>query len=218
MTFSIAARCAQTGMLGGAITTSSIAVGSRCPFGRAGVGFAFAQNYADPRLSRRMVALLTDGLDSRKALARVVSEGSHMEHRQLLLVDCDGNTAHFTGRRGLRIHSAAEGKDCVAAGNILANTGVPRAMVDKFEALAGADLPQRLLDSLAAGLAAGGEACPVRAANLVVFDQEEWPFADLRVDWHVNPIEELQKVWAVYKPQMPDFLFRALDPDRAPYE
>ncbi|MDT1986953.1 MAG: DUF1028 domain-containing protein, partial [Planktomarina sp.] len=38
MTFSIAGRCAKTGMFGVAITTSSISVGSRCPHARAGVG------------------------------------------------------------------------------------------------------------------------------------------------------------------------------------
>lgn len=38
MTFSIVGRCAETGQLGIAISSSSIAVGARCPWLRAGTG------------------------------------------------------------------------------------------------------------------------------------------------------------------------------------
>ena len=38
MTFSIVGRCERTGQLGVAISSSSIAVGARCPWVRAGVG------------------------------------------------------------------------------------------------------------------------------------------------------------------------------------
>ena len=50
MTFSLLGRCTRTGMLGAVVTTSSIAVGSRCPFARAGVGAALTQHRTDPRL------------------------------------------------------------------------------------------------------------------------------------------------------------------------
>ena len=43
MTFSIVGRCARTGMLGAAVTTSSISVGSRCSHARAGIGAALEQ-------------------------------------------------------------------------------------------------------------------------------------------------------------------------------
>ena len=39
---------------------------------------------------------------------------------------------------------------------------------------------------------------------------------DLRVDWHDEPIAELRRVWEVYRPQMTDYLMRAIDPTRAP--
>lgn len=218
MTFSIAARCARTGMLGGAVTTSSIATGSRCPYGRSNVGFAFAQNYADPRLSRRAIALLEEGHDAEAALARVVEAAAHREHRQLTLVDKEGRTAHFTGKRGIPTHAAATATDCVAAGNILANDRVPAAMVAEFGARPEAHLAQRLVDALSAGLKAGGETGPVRAANVMVYDRHEWPIVDLRVDWHPDPIAELQSMWLVYEPELPAFVLRALDPEKALYE
>ena len=50
MTFSLLGRCARTGMIGAVVTTSAAAVGSRCPFARAGVGAVLTQHRTDPRL------------------------------------------------------------------------------------------------------------------------------------------------------------------------
>lgn len=44
MTFSIIGRCQETGQVGIAISSSSIAVGARCPWVRAGVGAVSTQN------------------------------------------------------------------------------------------------------------------------------------------------------------------------------
>ncbi|MCK1786516.1 DUF1028 domain-containing protein, partial [Pseudomonas sp. TNT11] len=49
MTFSVVARCAETGQLGIAISSSSIAVGARCPWLRPGVGAVASQNITLPR-------------------------------------------------------------------------------------------------------------------------------------------------------------------------
>ncbi|MGD1869469.1 MAG: DUF1028 domain-containing protein, partial [Neomegalonema sp.] len=44
-----------------------------------------------------------------------------------------------------------------------------------------------------------------------------WPVADLRVDWSDDdPIEELARIWDIYKPQLGDYVTRALDPSQAP--
>jgi uncharacterized Ntn-hydrolase superfamily protein len=67
-----------------------------------------------------------------------------------------------------------------------------------------------------AGLAAGGEAGPIRSAGLLMVDRVPWPVADLRVDWHDAPIEELARLWQLWKPQLEDYVTRALDPSRAP--
>ena len=67
-----------------------------------------------------------------------------------------------------------------------------------------------------AGLAAGGEAGPVRSAGLLMVDRVPWPVADLRVDWHDAPIAELAQLWALWQPQLDAYVTRALDPDAAP--
>ena len=111
--------------------------------------------------------------------------------------------------------STMRGKDCAAAGNLLANTDVPAAMVTAFEAAQG-PFGDRLMAALQAGLAAGGEAGPVQSAGLKIADKLDWPLADLRIDWSDRPIADLAEAWAVYAPQAAAYVQRALDPSVAP--
>jgi uncharacterized Ntn-hydrolase superfamily protein len=116
----------------------------------------------------------------------------------------------------LGIWTQAEGRDVAAGGNLLANDGVPGAMVAAFEAARG-HLGDRLLAALKAGLAAGGEAGPVHSAGMMLVDKVSWPVADLRCDWTEDcPIAALSTAWEVYKPQLQAYVQRALDPSAAP--
>ncbi len=217
MTISIAGRCVRTGMLGVAIASSSPCVAARCAFARAGVGAVLSQNVTDPRLGQRAVQLMQEGLSASAALARIVAEaGAFAPYRQLVLVGAKGVPAIHTGSQALGTHAASRGQDCAAAGNLLADSGVPQAMTAVFAADAGLHLAERLLQSLVAGLAAGGEAGPVKSAGLLVVDKQSWPLVDLRVDWADAPVLRLSELWAVYKPQMNDYVTRALDPATAP--
>ena len=92
MTFSIVARCAQSGQFGMAVASSSPAVAARCAYARAGVGAAASQNVTDPRLGRAALDRLAAGLDAEAALDAVIGAAEHAEYRQLLIVDRDGNT------------------------------------------------------------------------------------------------------------------------------
>jgi len=76
---------------------------------------------------------------------------------------------------------------------------------------------ERLLAAMQAAMAAGGEAGPVHSAALSVVDDLTWPIVDLRVDWaDADPIGQLAGLWQAYRPQMQDYLTRALDPTAAP--
>ena len=68
-----------------------------------------------------------------------------------------------------------------------------------------------------AALAAGGEAGPVHSAGMLLVDQQDWPLAELRCDWSEDcPIDDIARAWDVYKPQMNDYITRALNPSDAP--
>lgn len=215
MTFSIAALDRQSGAFGCAVTSSSICVAARCAFTRAGVGTALSQNVTDPRLGQRALALLADGLSAGEALARIIAEAEHLAWRQLALVDRAGAIAWHSGAKALGRHAAAEGRACIALGNLLADPRVPGAMIGAFEAGTGY-LADRLITALEAGLAAGGEDGPVRSAGVLVADRQSWPVVDLRVDWHEQPIAALRTLWTEYAPQLEAYVLRALDPDAAP--
>ncbi len=215
MTFSIAARCAKTGRFGIAISSSSPAVAARCAHVRAGVGVVASQNVTDPRLGPAGLDLMALGASAPAAIEVIVASRPHVAHRQLTAVDAAGRTAAFSGTGALGTAATAEGRDCVAAGNLLADRRVPAAMTAAFEAAEGG-LGDRLIAALAAGLSAGGEAGPVRSAGLVIAGEEAWPIADLRVDWDDDPVARLARLWEVWQPQMEAYVQRALDPTAAP--
>jgi len=216
MTFSLVARCERTGMFGVAISSSSPAVAARCSFAQAGVGAVASQNVTDPRLGPLALSLMAGGLSAAEAVARIVAEGTHLDYRQVLAIDGRGQTAIHSGLKSLGIWADARGRDVLSAGNLLANAGVPQAMVQAFESAQG-HLGDRLITALRAGLAAGGEAGPVHSAGLKIVDKVSWPVADLRCDWtEACPIADVAAAWAIYKPQLDAYVQRALDPGAAP--
>lgn len=216
MTFSLVGRCARSGMFGVAVTTSSICVASRCPWARAGVGAVSTQNLTDPALGPRGLDLLAAGLGAEEALRRLLDGYRHAAYRQVIVIDRKGGTAHHSGARTLGTHAAAAGADCIAAGNILGDAGVPEAMTRAFAGQPGAHLAERLLTALERGVAAGGEVGPVRSAGLLVVHEQPWPLVDLRVDWHDTPVTALRELWRAYEPQIDAYVTRALDPAAAP--
>ncbi|WP_343674675.1 DUF1028 domain-containing protein [Paraburkholderia heleia] len=217
MTFSIVGRCPQSGQLGIAVSSSSIAVGARCAWARAGVGVVATQNVTLPALGTQVLDLLESGkLAPDAALQRALALDPYRAYRQVTVVDSAGRTALFTGERTLGRNHAHAGDQCVAAGNMLAHEQVIDAMAQAFERTPGV-LADRLLAAMHAALEAGGEAGPVHSAALKIVDAQVWPIVDLRVDWADEaPIAALGGLWEAYRPQMQDYITRALNPTAAP--
>lgn len=100
MTFSIIGRCQETGQVGIAISSSSIAVGARCPWVRAGVGAVSTQNITLPALGPQILDALEQGqLPPAAALDRVLSANGWSEYRQVTVIDSQGQVALFTVAR-----------------------------------------------------------------------------------------------------------------------
>lgn len=217
MTFSLTAYCPKTRMVGVAITTSSISVGSRCPWVRGRVGAVATQNVTLPSIGQDILELLEGGILPKAALDKVLKKDSFSAYRQVMVVDTQGRIAHFTGDKILGTNAVVVGNGCIAAGNLLSTKDVPRAMVSAFEAAGDQHLAERLLRALSAGIAAGGEVGPVHSAALLVASDLAWPLVNLRVDWEENgPVERLRTLWDMYQPQMDEYVARALNPGAAP--
>ncbi|CAM5786299.1 hypothetical protein CCAE64S_01736 [Castellaniella caeni] len=216
MTFSIAARCRETGMVGVAISSSSICVASRCAFVEAGVGAVLSQNVTDPTLGPAALAALRHGSDAQQAVQLIQVDNATIEWRQVLIQPLVGAGAIHSGAHVLGCHAQAYGADCVAAGNLLAVDSIPAAMVAAFQSCSG-HLAHRLVCALEAAVRAGGEAGPVHSAGVLVAHEPTWPVVDLRVDYAEScPIAGLRALWTRYAPELDDYVVRATHPERAP--
>jgi uncharacterized Ntn-hydrolase superfamily protein len=216
MTFSIAARCAQSGMFAVAVSSSSPAVAARCAYARAGVGAFSTQNVTDPRLGPRGLDLMALGASAPEAVEIIRRTAPDIAFRQLVAIDAEGRGAAFSGAGALGKHASATGADAAAAGNLLATTEVPAAMIAAFAAAKG-HLGDRVLRAMRAALEAGGEEGPVHSVGMLVVYRTPWPLADLRIDWtEGDPIAELERLWQLWKPQMDAYVTRALNPSGAP--
>ena len=216
MTFSLVARCKETGMLGTAVTSSSPAVAARCSYTRSNVGAISTQNVTDPSLGKKSLDFLETGLTSIQVVEKIKSTNKHLEYRQVLIIDSKGNTAIHSGNNSLGIWSEAIGDNVISAGNLLANKEVTKVIISAFEQNKG-HLADRMLAGLKAGLDAGGEEGPIHSAGIKISHQVSWPIIDLRCDWTEDcPITKLFEIWKVYKPQVDDYIQRAMDPIDAP--
>jgi len=215
MTFSLAGRCERTGAVGVVIASASMAVAARCVAVRAGVGAVCSQSTTDPRLREALLSAMADGAAAVDALAAVVRGAPDVAYRQLVAVDAAGGSAVYSGELALGEAADVYAPGAAAAGNLLADHGVPAAMLAAFTGRAGDHLGDRLIAALQAGLAAGGEVSPVRSAGMVIAEAVPWPVTDLRVDWHDDPVGQLAELWQLWQPQAAAYVGRALEPDRS---
>lgn len=195
MTWSIVARDAD-GALGVAVASRAFAVGALCPYARSGVGALSTQalvnlHYATPGLD-----LLGQGMPPPEVIQRLTEPDEGRAHRQLHVVDAHGRTAAYTGAKCVDWCGHAAGAGYSVAGNMLAGPQVIEATARVYEASDGKPFAERLLAALAAGEDAGGDKRGKQAAALLVCTTERYPFLDVRVDDHVDPIREL---WRLYE-------------------
>lgn len=211
-TFSITARCGRTGRLGVAITTRAITVGSRCPFVKANVGAVATQANTNPRLGPMALRLMETGHSASEALKELEASDPYIEYRQLAVVDRDGNSAARTGRENQEWAGHIAERNYVAMGNVLLGRHVIEAMSHAFEESPDEELEERLLLAIEAGRDAGGQHGGQISSGLLVYDEEEYPRVDLRVDEHPEPVGELRRIFQLYMPQIDFYNMRPKDP------
>jgi uncharacterized Ntn-hydrolase superfamily protein len=213
MTFSIAGLCPRTGAYGCAMATSSMAAGARAVFVAPGAGVVLSQARSDPRLGEIGLARLRAGDDAHAAIAAMIAASPHAAWRQLAVLDLRGGTAANTGEHCTEAKGERFGNGVIVAGNGLANESVVGAMIEGYAMTADRSLPDRLIAGLEAGLAAGGEAFPLRSAALKVA-RPGIPLLpiDLRVDLSETPIENLRRYWVMWEPMSEGYVQRCVDP------
>ena len=217
MTFSIAGLCRRTREFGCALATSSMAAGGRAPFVAPGIGVVLSQARSDPRLGALGLKRLEAGRSAQQTLSDMIESTPHSAWRQLGVIDREGGVAEFTGAQCTPAKGARVGQAALAIGNGLANESVVGAMLEGFEAASDKPLADRLLMALEYGLAAGGEAYPLRSAPIKVAQPDvPFPPIDLRVDCSEVPIADLRRMWTLWAPMVDGYVQRCLDPASSP--
>ena len=194
MTWSIIARDSATGQIGIAVATKFFAVGARVPHIAAGIGGVATQALVNCYYGIDGVKLLREGKSPQEIIPILLAGDSGRESRQLHILDAQGRIAAHTGKDCIDWcgHLPADGFS--VAGNMLAG---PRVLEDTAKTyVANRNLPfaQRLVMAMQAGDAAGGDKRGKQSAALLIYGDEEWSDLDLRVDDHLDPLAELERL------------------------
>jgi uncharacterized Ntn-hydrolase superfamily protein len=117
------------------------------------------------------------------------------EMRQLHVLDATGRAAAHTGRGCIEWCGHLIRRSFSVAGNMLAGPRVIEDTAAAFEASAHLPFAERLIGALDAGQAAGGDKRGKQSAALKIYAGEEYPWLDIRVDDHPEPLAELRRLY-----------------------
>ena len=201
MTYSIIAKCPETGQFGVGIQSHFYGAGNAC-WAMAGVGVVVTQAMALIDHGPLGLKLMEGGVSASDALVERLGEDPEPEIRQVAMLDSNGEVAAHTGSLTIPAagHVIGEGFSCQA--NLMWNESVPQAMSDAFENSDGL-LSERLLSAMFAGQNAGGDIRGMQSGRILVVDshtkEKEWEgiIVDVNVDDHPNPLEELGRLLKV---------------------
>ncbi|MCI4364983.1 MAG: DUF1028 domain-containing protein [Thermoplasmata archaeon] len=213
-TFSIVACDPDRRFWGVAVTTKPASVGAVVPWAEWRVGAIATQAMSNYYYGPEGLALLHRGVSAEDVVRRLTRADRQREHRQLGVVDLRGRSAAWTGSKCLEhaLHQVGEGYSC--QGNLLASASVVPAMAKAFESARGT-LGSRMLRALKAGAREGGDRRGMESAALLVVHRERWyppswpdHWTNLRVDRHLRPLTELERLLRIDEDETRRFLSR----------
>jgi uncharacterized Ntn-hydrolase superfamily protein len=205
VTWSIIARDEATGEIGIAVATKFFAVGARVPFIEVGAGALATQALMNPLYGRAGLALLRQGVPAPEVVRQLTEADAGRDHRQLHVMDVAGAFGAHTGSACVEWCGHLMRDTYSVAGNMLAG---PQVIETTAQAYAGGDalpFPRRLVAAMKAGEAAGGDKRGKQSAALLVYSTEEYADLDLRVDDHVDPLAELERLEKVSRERWAHF-------------
>jgi uncharacterized Ntn-hydrolase superfamily protein len=204
-TYSIVACDLAAGEWGVAVQSKFLAVGAGVPSAEPYVGAVATQALANMRYGPDGLALLRGGASAEEVVSRLTEADEGRAERQLGVVDAQGEAATYTGAACLEWAGGVAGDGYAAQGNILVSEDTVTALAETFEATSGRPLAERLLEALAAAQAAGGDRRGQQSAALLVVRKDggymgtDDRVADLRVDDHPTPIDELRRIYVMHE-------------------
>ena len=203
MTYSIIAYDFETRLIGIGVASGSIAVGSRVPWAKAGVGGVATQAYTNPVLGVWILRFLEDGYSAREALTKALTRDPSPSMRQVAVVTVKGDVAIHTGNNVPRHYGERRGHGYACIGNMLASRRVVDIVCETFTKAKGG-LAERIIEALEAGHIEGGDLRGDHSAAILVvgehplYGRDYDKIVDLRVDYSANPIEQLKELYELW--------------------
>jgi uncharacterized Ntn-hydrolase superfamily protein len=169
----------------------------------AEAGGVATQAWANTSYGPRGLELLTSGKSASETLKVLLKDDAKVEHRQVGIVDSKGHAVSYTGKECMEWAGHLVGDGYACQGNILTGEAVINDMAEAYERKDG-DLLDKLFAGLHAAQAAGGDRRGMQSAAILVVRKEGGyeggndRYVDVRVDDHPKPIEELERIFALY--------------------
>jgi uncharacterized Ntn-hydrolase superfamily protein len=197
MTWSIIANDNATGQIGIAVATKFFAVGARVPHIAPRIGAIATQALVNPYYGIDGLKLLRVGRSPREIIEILIASDAGHASRQLHILDAKGRIAAYTGHDCVDWRGHLEGDGFSIAGNMLASEQVLENTAKAYIANIGTSFAPRLIAAMRAGERAGGDKRGKQSAALLIYGEEEWSNLDLRVDDHIDPLAELERLESV---------------------
>lgn len=212
MTFTVIAHCRRSGKVGFCQATSTPAVGWRCTDVVPGRGVVSVQAHGDYRLLQQALGLMREGRTPDEVLAELRACDPHSDYRQIAILDLQGRLAVATGAKARAWAGEIVREGCIVSGNVLVGPRVLQAMDEAFATSDAQELEERLLRAVEAGRDAGGQEEGQTSCALVVYAEHDFPIVNLRVDVALEPVGEMRRILDWFKPLIPYYVARTLDP------
>lgn len=204
-TYSIVARDPNTGEMAVAVQSHWFSVGTIVSWGKSGVGVVATQSFVNPEFGTKGIELMEGGTGAFEALEYLVSKDKGRDVRQVAMLDATGDVEAYTGKKCIASAGHYIGDNYSVQANMMLNDEVVPAMAKAFEKHSELPLGERVLKVLFAAQEAGGDIRGQQSASLIVVGAKKtkkpWKDKkiDLRVDDHLEPLKELERLLEVHK-------------------
>jgi len=197
MTYSIVALDPETGDLGVAVASRFFAVGAVVPHMRGSLGAIATQAFVNPTYGTEGIELLMQGKSPDQIIAELTGMDAGNEQRQVHLIAANGRNAAFTGKKCIDWAGHLVDENVSVAGNMLAGPEVVANTLGTYKANMNIPFADRLLLAMQAGEDAGGDKRGKQSAALCIYQDQDFPWLDIRADDHADPLAELRRLYAV---------------------
>ncbi len=204
-TFSIVARDAVTGEMAVGVQSHWFSVGTAVSWGEAGVGVVATQSFVNKSYGLKGLEQMKKGKTAPDAMKELLAADEGREVRQVAMIDANGNVNSFTGKSCIDYAGNIVGKNYAVQSNMMLTNNVNEAMAKAFEGSEGKPLAERVLLSLQAAQAVGGDIRGKQSAAILVVagksTGQPWNerLIDLRVDDHKAPLDELNRLLRLFR-------------------